>query len=55
MILNVKNSSSIKSKPVATLKQQAYIYLPFLTNLINHTLYENTFPDELKQTEVISL
>ena len=51
MNLNVKKSSSSK----AILKQSVHIYLPFLTNCINHSFVANKFPDELKQSEVILL
>ena len=32
-----------------------HIYLPFLTNCINHSFVANKFPDELKLSEVIPL
>lgn len=52
---DVEKSSAIKSIPASILKQSAHIYLPFLSKSINHSLYENTFPDELKQSQVIPL
>ena len=51
--LDVKKPSSSKSIPAKILKQSAHIYLLFLINSINHFFYENTFPDQLKQSEVI--
>ena len=35
------------------LKQTIEVYLKYLTNTINHSLKESTFPDELKQSEVM--
>ena len=55
MNLNVKKSSSSKAIPAAILKQSVHIYLPFLTNCINHSFVANKFPDELKLSEVIPL
>ena len=55
MNLNVKKSSSSKAMPVTILKQSVQIYLPFLTNCINHSFVVNKFPDELKHSEVIPL
>ena len=31
------------------------VYLPFLTKATNHAITENTFPDQLKKSEVIPL
>ena len=55
MNLYVKKPSLSKSISPTILKQPAHIYLPFLTNSINHFLHEDTFPGELKQSEVVSL
>ena len=55
MNLNVKKSSSSKAIPATILKQSVHIYLPFLTNCINHSFVANKFPDELKLSEVIPL
>lgn len=55
MNLDFKKSSSSKSNSIIILKQSADIYLPFLSNLINHYLPENTFPDGVKQSKVIPL
>ena len=52
---NVKKSYSSKAISATVLKQSVYIYLPFLTNCINHSFVANKFPDELKQSEVIPL
>ena len=51
----VKKSSSSKSVSAKILKQSAHINVPPLTSLINHSLHENTFSGELKQSEVIPL
>ena len=53
--LNVKKSSSSKTILATILKQSVHIYLPFLTNCINHSFVANKFPDELKLSEVIPL
>ena len=53
--MNVKKSSSSKVIPATILKQSVHIYLPFLTNCINHSFVANKFPDELKLSEVIPL
>ena len=53
MNLNVKKSPSSKAIPATILKQSLHIYLPFLTNYINHSFVANKFPDELKLSEVI--
>ena len=55
MYLNVKKSLSSKAILATILKQSVHIYLPFLTNCINHSFVANKFPDELKQSEVIPL
>ena len=49
------NSSSSKLIPATMLKQSGHIYLPFLTNSVNHSLLDNTFPNKLKLSEVIPL
>ena len=53
MNLNVKKSSPSKAIPATILKQSVHIYLPFLTNCINHSFVANKFPDELKLSEVV--
>ena len=55
MNLNVKKSSSSKAIPATILKQSVHIYLPYLTNCINHSFVTNKFPDELNLSEVIPL
>ena len=40
--------------PAAILKYHRYLFI-LLTNSINYSLLENTFPDELKHSEVIPL
>ena len=52
MNLNVKKSSSSKA---TILKQSVHIYLPFLSNCINHSSLANEFRDAIKQSEVIPL
>ena len=46
---------SDKGYPISAsiLKQTTKVHLKCLTNSINHSLKESTFPDELKQSEVI--
>ena len=50
---NSKKSSTYGAIPAKILKQTIEIYLEYLTNTINHPLNEFTFPDILKQSEVI--
>ena len=47
MNLDVKKSSSSKAIPTTILKKSVHIYLPFLTNCINHTFVASKFSDEL--------
>ena len=51
--LNSKKSSTYGAIPTGTLKQTIEVHLKYLTNTINNFLKESTFPDELKQSEVI--
>ena len=51
--LNSKKSSMYGAIPASILKQTIEVHLKYLTNTINHSLTESTFPDELKQSEVI--
>ena len=51
--LNSKKSSTYGAIPASILKQTIEVHLKYLTNTINHSLKESTFPDELKQSEVI--
>ena len=53
--MNVKNSSTNGSIPATILKQYVDVYLPFLTKVLNHAITENTFPEQLKKSEVTSL
>ena len=53
--LNSKKSSTYDAIPESILKQTIEVHLKYLTNTINHSLKESTFPDELKQFEVISV
>ena len=41
-----------KTIPASILKQTIEVHLKYLTNTINHSLKESTFPDELEQSEV---
>ena len=51
--LNSKKSSTYGAIPASILKQTIEVHLKYLTNTNNHSLKESTFPDELKQSEVI--
>ena len=51
--LNSKESSTYGAIPASILKQTTGVHLKYLTNTINSFLKESTFPDELKQSEVI--
>ena len=53
--LNVKKSSTNGFIPAIILEQYVDVYLPFLTKAINHAITENTFPEQLKKSEVIPL
>ena len=53
--MNVKNYSTNGSIPATILKQYVGVYLPFLTEALNHAITENTFPEQLKKSEVTSL
>ena len=51
--LNSKKSSTYGAIPASILKKTIEIHLKHLTNFFNHSLKESTFPDKLKQSEVI--
>ena len=51
--LNSKKSSTYGAIPASILKQTIEAHLKYLTSTINDSLKESTFPDELKQSEVI--
>ena len=51
--LNLKKSSTYGAIPASILKQSIKVPLEYKTNIINRSLKESTFPDELKQSEVI--
>ena len=51
--LSSKKSSTYGAIPESILKQTIEVHLKYLTNTINHSLKGSTFPDELKQSEVI--
>ena len=51
--LNSRKSSTYGAIPAGNLKQTVEVHLKYLTNTINNYLKESTFPDELKQSEVI--
>ena len=53
--LDVKKSSTNGSIPTTILKQYVDVYLPFLTEAINHAITKNSFREQLKKSEVISL
>ena len=46
--LNSKKSSTYGAIPASILKQTIEVHLRYLTNTVNHSLIEFTFPDELK-------
>ena len=48
-----KKSSTYGAILESILKQTIEVYLKYLTNTVNHSVKESTFPDELKQSEVI--
>ena len=51
--LIVKNSSTYGSVLASILKQFVDAYLPYLAVSVNYSLRENTFPEELKDSELI--
>ena len=51
--LNSKKPSTYGAIPASILKQTIEVHLKYPTNTINNSLKESTFPDELKQSEVI--
>ena len=51
--LNVDKLLIYGSIPTSILKQCVDAYLPYLTNSVNYSLKESTFPAELKHSEVI--
>ena len=55
MKINLRKSSTYGAIPASILKQSIEVHLKYLTNNINHYLKESTFPDELKQSEGISV
>ena len=51
--LSSKKSFPYGAIPASIPKQTIEVHLKYLTNTINNSLKESTFPDELKQSEVI--
>ena len=51
--LDSKKSSTYGAIPASILKQTIEVHVKYLTNTINHSLKESTFPEKLKQSEVI--
>ena len=51
--LDTKKSSTYGSIPATILKQCVNAYLPHLTNSINYSIQDSSFPQELKLSEVI--
>ena len=51
--LNITKSSTKGFIPATILKQYVDIYLPFSTNAINKTFFDNYFQKELKKAEII--
>ena len=50
---NSKKSSTYGAILASILKQTIEVHLQYMTNTINHSLKESSFPDKLKQYEVI--
>ena len=48
-----KNPSANGSIQVAILKPFVDVYVPFLAKVINHTITENIFSEQLKMSEVV--
>ena len=46
--LDSKKSSMYGAIPASILKQTIEVHVKYLTNTINHSLKESTFPDKLK-------
>ena len=53
--MNIKNSSTNGFVPAEVFKQSVEVYLPFLTIAINQRITENSFPEQLKKLEAITL
>ena len=53
LYLNSKTSSTYGAIPASILNQAIEVHLKYLTNTINYSLKESTFPDKLKQSQVI--
>ena len=53
--LNSRKSSTYGTIPASILKQTIEVHLKYQTKTVNDSLKESTFPDELKQSEVISV
>ena len=51
--LNSKKSSTYGTILASVLKQTTEVDLKYLSNTMNHSLKESTFPDELKQSKFI--
>ena len=52
-VLNSKKPSTYGAIPPSILKQTIEIHLKHLTNTIDNSLKESTFPEELKQSGAI--
>ena len=50
-----KTSSTYSAISASNLKQSIEVNLKYLTSTVNHCLKESTFPDELKQSKVITV
>ena len=53
--LNIKKSSTYYFIPASVLKQCVDVYLSLLPNSINYSFQHNSFPQELKLSEMIPL
>ena len=50
-----KTSSTYSVISASNLKQSREVHLKYLTRTVNHSLKESTFPEELKQSKVITI
>ena len=53
--MHIKNSTANGFVPAEVFKQSVEVYLPFLTIAINQRITENSFPEQLKKLEAITL
>ena len=53
--MHIKNSTANGFVPAEVFEQSVEVYLPFLTIAINQRITENSFPEQLKKLEAITL